>query len=72
MAGRQIVALLKKQQYEFSEAQLKHLAPLVDMDSSGELNLEEFLLLCVFLRFCKIQFILADTDGGGDISRKEL
>jgi hypothetical protein len=35
------------------------------------MSLEEFLQLGVFLRFCKLQFILADTDGSGSITLKE-
>jgi Ca2+-binding EF-hand superfamily protein len=64
--------ILQKQKYLFTDEQLKKLTPLVDMDSSGALSCEEFLLLSVFLRFAKIQFLLADADGSGDISKKEL
>ena len=46
--------------------------PLVDKDSSGELSMEEWLLLSIFLRFVKIQCILADADGDGTLDRKEV
>ena len=57
----ELIALLKKNKYQFSDKQVDQLMPLVDKDSSGELSLEEFMLLSIFLRFTKIQFILADT-----------
>ena len=52
--------------------QLATLLPLVDKNGSGDLSLEEFLMLTVFLRFTKIQFLLADTDGGGTLDRGEV
>jgi len=72
LSNAEVQEILNKQKYQFTDAQLKVLTPLVDNDSSGSMSCEEFLLLSVFLRFCKIHFILADADGGGDISSSEL
>lgn len=63
---------LKALGYKFAGSQVQTLFRLLDRDASGTFDLAEFLQMGVFLRFCKLQFILADTDGSGEISFGEI
>jgi Ca2+-binding EF-hand superfamily protein len=58
--------------YDFTRAQSAQLLQLVDNDGSRDLDVSEFMVLAVFLRAVRIQFMLADTDGDGSLSRAEI
>lgn len=72
LSTAELHALLTKQQMRFDAKQAALLLSLVDKNSSGELQLEEWMLLSVFLRFVKIQFLLADADCSGHLTRSEV
>jgi Ca2+-binding EF-hand superfamily protein len=66
-----ISGLLKSFKFEFTAKQTQTLFSLLDRDASGTIELAEWLQLGVFLRFCKLQFVLA-SPANGAISRAEL
>jgi Ca2+-binding EF-hand superfamily protein len=72
LSTAEVQALFTSMGFTFTAKQTALLASLVDKDSSGSLGLEEFMLLSVFVRFAKIQFILADSDGSGHLTRGEV
>jgi len=59
-------------EYDFTKAQSAQLLQLVDNDGSRDLDLGEFMVLAVFLRTVRIQFLLADTDADGSLSQAEV
>lgn len=72
LSTAEIKALYAKSGLAFTDKQIGLLASLVDKDSSGALSVDEYVLLSVFVRFAKIQFILADSDGSGHLTRAEV
>lgn len=72
LSVQELHALLTKGGMRFDAKQTALLLSLVDKNSSGELQLEEWMLLSVFLRFTKIQFLLADSDSSGHLTRSEV
>jgi len=60
------------QSVAFDTKQASTLFSLLDRDANGTIELAEWLQLGLFVRHCKLQFVIADLNGDGSISRSEL